>query len=114
MKMVHIEIQLVLVSNMQALVTIPSSKAGVRTIPIPKPDVGQILVRVKAVALNPTDAFYVAKPTGIGKTVGSDFAGIVAEVGDNVDANLIGEKVAGFVHGGMWRIAVYSSFLHCS
>lgn len=85
---------------MQALVTSPPSDAVVKTVPIPTPGRGQLLVRVKTIALNPVDALYVAKPNGIGKVVGSDFAGVVEAVGEGVSEKRRGQNVAGFVHGG--------------
>lgn len=104
--------------NMQALVTSPPSEAIVTTIPVPKPGRGELLVRVKAIALNPNDAFYVAKPNGVGKVVGSDFAGVVEGVGDEVDERRIGENVAGFVHGGLLVLMrlyeVTDKFLSCT
>ena len=89
---------------MQALVTLPGNSAGIRDVPIPEPDAGQIRVRVKAVALNPVDALYVAKPAAApGRTIGSDFAGVVDKLGEPLPGRpiwSIGDRVAGFLHGG--------------
>ncbi len=90
---------------MDALVTTLDSSgpsASVQSVSIPTPLSNQLLVQVKAVALNPVDALYVAKPTsGPGRTVGSDFAGVVVKRGDAVpnDKVAVGVRVAGFVHG---------------
>lgn len=90
---------------MQALVTIPGADAAVRTISIPEPGTGQVRIRVKAVALNPVDAMYVAKPASApGRTVGSDFAGVVEALGDDAKWN-IGDRVSGFLHGGTSRLS---------
>lgn len=94
---------------MQALVTSPPSDARVKIVPIPKPGQKQLLVRVKTIALNPVDALYVAKPNGAGKVVGSDFAGVVEAIGERVDKIRIGERVAGFVHGGLCPVYFFNS-----
>lgn len=47
-------------------------------VPIPEPREGEVLVQVRAVALNPVDALYVHHPLGeTGRIVGSDFAGVI-------------------------------------
>ncbi|TDL24517.1 GroES-like protein [Rickenella mellea] len=85
---------------MQALVTIPNGSAAVQQVPIPSPSHGQVRVRVKTIALNPVDALYVAKPASApGRVVGSDFAGIVEDVGEGVTHLKVGVRVAGFMHG---------------
>lgn len=92
---------------MRALITLPDCKSGVRRVEYPVPGKGQIRVQVKAIALNPVDALYVAKPaSGPGRVVGSDFAGVVESLGDGVEAGTwaIGDPVAGFLHGGMFTI----------
>lgn len=72
---------------------------------IPKlsPGPGEILVRIETIALNPIDPLYVEHPLArSGRTVGSDFAGIIASFGSEVPAttNLeIGDRVAGFLQG---------------
>lgn len=60
------------------------------------PKVTDLLVRVHAVALNPTDWKHVThlKP---GTSTGSDFAGVVAK--DHGDFKA-GDRVAGFTRGG--------------
>jgi len=86
---------------MQALVLDTPRKTGViQTIPIPTPGPDELLIKVIAVALNPVDALYTANPLGAsGRTVGSDFAGIVSARGSNVDHIKLNQRVAGFLQG---------------
>ena len=55
---------------------------GVRDIPVPKPAAGEVLVQVKAAAINPSDIKNVQGKihgTTLPRTPGRDFAGIVVE-----------------------------------
>ncbi|THU84489.1 GroES-like protein [Dendrothele bispora CBS 962.96] len=92
--------------------TIPTSQLGVfiesaapsytvKELAVAKPVSGQVLIKIHAVAVNPTDwkivKFGVAKP-GFG--IGNDFAGEVVALGADVKGFSIGDRVAGWVHGG--------------
>ena len=70
-----------------------------RSIPTIRP--GYMLVRVTAVALNPTDRKHVdflATPNAL---LGVDYAGVVEETGTRYSKNWeTGDRVYGFVHGG--------------
>ncbi|MCD9186622.1 MAG: NAD(P)H-quinone oxidoreductase [Pyrinomonadaceae bacterium] len=72
---------------------------------LPKPTGNQILVRVKASALNRADivqrqGFYAA-PKGYPERIpGLEFAGEVAEIGENVQNFKIGDRVFGITAGG--------------
>ncbi|MDN3667820.1 NAD(P)-dependent alcohol dehydrogenase [Echinicola jeungdonensis] len=81
-------------------------------IPQPQPKPGEILVRVKACTINRTDcANLLAKPfimrffNGLfsprNPIPGTDFAGIVEDVGRNVKKFKVGERVFGFDDGGL-------------
>ncbi|KAF9728704.1 hypothetical protein PMIN04_004204 [Paraphaeosphaeria minitans] len=69
----------------------------------PTPSLTEILISVKAIALNPIDPLYVAHPLAqTGRTIGSDFAGTIVSLGSSVPAhsNLRpGTRVAGFLQG---------------
>ncbi|KAI4915848.1 hypothetical protein J4E90_004294 [Alternaria incomplexa] len=91
-------------ASMKALVLAAEARtAYIRDIPQPVPSSIELLIRVKAIALNPIDPLYVAHPLGSpGRTVGSDFAGVVVEAGCDVpvEANLcVGDEVGGFLQG---------------
>ncbi|KAF1912171.1 hypothetical protein BDU57DRAFT_506153 [Ampelomyces quisqualis] len=59
-----------------------------------------ILIKTKAVALNPTDWKSISKSPQPGSIAGCDYAGIVEEVGKNVTNYKAGDRIAGFVRGG--------------
>ncbi|KAJ5827401.1 Protein TOXD [Penicillium robsamsonii] len=70
-----------------------------RAIPALRDD--YILVKVEAVALNPTDWKHVKFLSPPGSLVGCDYAGIVQKIGKNVKKLFKeGDRVCGFVHGG--------------
>ncbi|KEF54421.1 uncharacterized protein A1O9_09588 [Exophiala aquamarina CBS 119918] len=59
-----------------------------------------ILVKVKAVALNPTDILHIDYFAPVGACVGCDYAGIVEEVGTKVTKPFKkGDRIAGVAHG---------------
>ncbi|USP81331.1 hypothetical protein yc1106_08605 [Curvularia clavata] len=86
------------------LLTGKSFGVGLRDvdIPRPKPAKHEVLVRIRAIALNPIDAKFVdfiAPPGGI---AGCDFAGEIEEIGEDAQgAWRIKDRVAGFVQGGI-------------
>lgn len=62
----------------------------------PSPRADEVVVEVQAASINPTDAKRRDRGTGpLPKTTGSDFAGVVATVGDAVDAFSVGDRVCG-------------------
>src|SRR5207244_109484 len=66
-------------------------------VPDPKPDSGQVLVRVKAAGVNPVDTYiragaYARKPS-LPFTPGTDAAGVVDAVGPNVKQFKPGDRV---------------------
>ncbi|KAG7045152.1 GroES-like protein [Colletotrichum scovillei] len=92
---------------MKALTLTPKEHSvAVQDIPTPEPGPREILVRVRAVALNHVDALYTYKPIAAQeyRVIGSDFAGEVASVGKDIrdidDPRVkVGARVAGFVQG---------------
>jgi NADPH:quinone reductase-like Zn-dependent oxidoreductase len=84
---------------MKAVKILSPGKASVVTDAVkPKPSPSDLLIKVVAVALNPTDWKHIE--AGSPSTVGCDFAGIVEEVGDAVTRPLKkGDRVWGSVHG---------------
>jgi NADPH:quinone reductase-like Zn-dependent oxidoreductase len=74
----------------------------VRDVPKPVPAAGEVLVEVKAAAINPGEAMirrgalHDRWPATFPSWQGSDMAGVVAEVGDGVDTFGVGDEVLGF------------------
>lgn len=66
---------------------------------VPHLEPEMVLVRVAAVALNPTDYKMPARFPSPGALVGSDFAGAIAAVGAAVTGLAVGDRVCGAVHG---------------
>jgi NADPH:quinone reductase-like Zn-dependent oxidoreductase len=74
----------------------------VAEVPRPVPGAGQVLVEVKAAAVNPGEA-YVREgryhdrwPATFPSGQGSDLAGVVAEVGPGVDRVAVGDEIIGY------------------
>ena len=66
---------------------------------IPSPDAFELLIRVHAVALNPSDWMALDTFARPGAGAGYDFAGEVVEMGERVSDWAVGDRLAGFVHG---------------
>ncbi|KAF2713399.1 GroES-like protein [Pleomassaria siparia CBS 279.74] len=67
-------------------------------VPAPKLRDDYIIVKTKAVALNPTD-WKAFKNNPVGSISGCDYAGIVEQVGKAVSGLNSGDRVAGFIRG---------------
>jgi NADPH:quinone reductase len=86
-----------------------ASVLSVEDVAVPRPDAGQILVEVRAAALNPADlrslsgVMKQAAPLRFPHVPGSDFAGMVVELGAGVTRFAVGDEVFGV---GLPRAAV--------
>ncbi|KAN0064811.1 Zinc-binding oxidoreductase alcohol dehydrogenase [Thecaphora frezii] len=90
-------------AQMEALVTADVHRAEVKLVPVPKLESNEILVKVLNVTLNPTDWKHIAFLAQPGYITGCDFCGVVEEVAPDAKGNVkVGDKVAGFVHGGKY------------
>lgn len=89
-------------STRKAVVHKTKGVAEIRSdVPLPKLRDEYIIVKTKAVALNPTDWKSLDGRNSPGAIVGCDYAGYVEEVGKAVTTPFKkGEKVAGFIFGG--------------
>ncbi|KAI1126745.1 putative zinc-binding dehydrogenase family oxidoreductase [Nemania abortiva] len=67
-----------------------------RAVPVPGPS--HVLIKVAAVALNPCDWKMSSAFPSKGASCGSDFAGCVVKLGENVTHLAVGDRVAGAVH----------------
>ena len=93
----------------------------VEEVEIPKIKPDEILVKIYATTVNRTDcAMLRARPfimrffTGLtkpkNKTLGTDFAGKVEAIGENVNSLKIGDRVFGLADSGLSSHAQYQSF----
>ncbi len=79
----------------------PPEVLGVRSVPVPEPQSGEVLVRVCATSVNPVEAQVRAggmRPMSgfrFPKGTGQDFAGEVVAVGPGVDPATVGRRVWG-------------------
>ena len=94
--------------------------AKVESVPDPRPSSNELLIRVEAVALNPIDSLYMFNPlASTGRTMGSDFAGVVQTLGDAVPPTSRlkpGYRVAGFLQGACSvneRPGAFANYLVC-
>lgn len=87
-------------SQMQSLRTQANAQIGVETVAVPQPEKNEVLVKVHAVTLNPTDfksARFISQP---GNGVGCDAYGEVVALGKDLNVPLqLGQKVAFFTMG---------------
>ncbi|KAK7538814.1 chaperonin 10-like protein [Phyllosticta citribraziliensis] len=74
--------------------------AEVEDVSTPQIRPGYVLVKTVAVALNPTDWKHIDFVPCEGSTSGCDFAGVVQELGPGVTDVAVGDRIAGFAHGG--------------
>ena len=74
----------------------------VTEVPLPAPEAGEVVVEVKAAAINPGEvairsgALHDRFPASFPSGEGSDLAGVVSAVGSGVDGFVVGDPVLGF------------------
>ncbi|KAH6606914.1 hypothetical protein Trco_006067 [Trichoderma cornu-damae] len=85
----------------KALVKRGPANAVIEEVPTPKLRDGHVLVKTKAVSINPTDwkSIYDGNPETVGVRLGCDFAGEVVAVGPGVTNFKVGDRIAGFNPG---------------
>ncbi len=82
----------------------PAGDFVVKTLPVPAPAVGEVLVRIQASGVNPLDTKIRAGVAGHARqplpaVLGMDMAGTVAAIGDGVTAFKVGDEVYGMATG---------------
>jgi NADPH:quinone reductase-like Zn-dependent oxidoreductase len=88
-------------SSQKAVVHVEKGVSELRSdVPLPKVQDNFIIVKTKAVALNPTDWKSIENSPSKGAIAGCDYAGVVEEVGNGVKDIEVGDRVAGFARGG--------------
>ena len=97
-------------SAMRAVVLQGGNMVFKHSYAIPKCGAGNVLVRVKAAAINPIDYYKVGRFDPrilvIGSVVGLDASGVVEEVGSKVTNFSVGDEVYGFVPGSLADFAL--------
>jgi NADPH2:quinone reductase len=92
----------------------PAESIQVGEIPTPHVGPGEILVRVKAAALNPIDLYVrggmVAMPMAFPFVIGADFAGVVEAVGPDTNRFQVGDRVWGSNQGLLGRQGVTAEY----
>jgi len=75
---------------------------SIQSKPVPTLDSTGILVKIKGVALNPTDWKHLGRMLAPGQSMGSDFAGDIVALGKEAEGKgaKVGDAVAGYVRGG--------------
>ncbi|KAF2804679.1 alcohol dehydrogenase class-3 [Mytilinidion resinicola] len=85
---------------MLALKIISRGHAAPQPVPLPTLRPSYILVKTHAIALNPADVGGIDMVAPVGATVGLDFAGVVVDIGSEVQKSFkVGDRVFGAVHG---------------
>jgi NADPH:quinone reductase-like Zn-dependent oxidoreductase len=95
-----------------------ADKILIEEMPKPKPKPKEILIKVKATTVNRTDCgvisgepyifrFFVGWPKPRTPILGTDFAGVVEEIGSQVSGFKVGDKVWGFNDNGIPSQAEY-------
>ncbi len=89
-------------------------------LPVPKPEPGQVLVKVEAAPVNPSDIAFMRGGYNIQKDLpaipGFEGAGRIVKAGDNADSDLIGKRICFFSQddtGGTWAEYVAVNVEHC-
>ncbi|THU83296.1 GroES-like protein [Dendrothele bispora CBS 962.96] len=99
--------------TMIAVLTTGDGRTELGRIAVPRPGPKQVLIKVVVAAQNPTDWKTTMNFKQWGNVVGCDFAGIVVELGQEVDEEFIqpGHRVASFVHGAVDLNGSFAEYL---
>ncbi|KAI0533436.1 chaperonin 10-like protein [Xylaria digitata] len=101
--LVHVDLTLNsegMAATTKTVVVVRLKEAAVREVLMLIVRDGWVLVKVKAVALSPTNWKHVEwEGADVGCRVGCDYAGIVGEVGNNVTNFKKGDRITGWIHG---------------
>ncbi|MEW9530835.1 NAD(P)H-quinone oxidoreductase [Microbispora sp. NPDC049125] len=100
---------------MRAIVITQPGEADVlawREVPDPRPARGEVVIDVAASAVNRADILqrrgFYPPPRGASEILGLECAGVIAEIGENVEGLAVGDRVCALLAGGGYaeRVAV--------
>ncbi|KAJ6629375.1 dehydrogenase [Mycena sp. CBHHK59/15] len=96
-----------------AAVIVEGGNVEVKEVDVPKVGENEVLVKVVAAALNPTDWKTAKNSTKPGVVSGCDFAGIVEQLGPGaaVAGRTVGERVSTMVPGGRTANGAYAQYV---
>lgn len=86
----------------------------VERVPVPRPEAGQVRIRVRAAGVNPVDgAVRVGVFGGAGQRLGFgwDVAGEIDEVGPEVDGWTVGRRVVGLHYGPVKPLGTHAEYV---
>jgi len=92
--------------SMNALVIGESEELGFAQLPVPEPDAGELLVRIRAIGVGIHDSYFLPQELSLPYPIGIEAAGVVEQVGADVTGVRSGDRIA-FVSmmnpkGGVW------------
>lgn len=88
------------ITTTKAIVIVELKQAEVREVLMPVVHDEWVLVKIKAIGINPTDWKHIAfGAADVGCRVGCDYAGVVEEVGRKVSSFKKGDRIMGWTHG---------------
>lgn len=91
--------------NTAAWIDAPYAELTVREAPMPTPAPGQLLIEVRALAVNPLDAIVQSNGAVMygwlryPVILGEDVAGVVVGIGPGIDAFAVGDRVVAYAIG---------------
>ncbi|CAI5758582.1 unnamed protein product [Candida verbasci] len=91
----------------------PKTLTEIKDIPLPQINDDEILIKTKAIALNPTDWKHIIyQLSSPGDLVGSDVSGVVEAVGSSVENIKVGDFVSSFIAGNFTtRYGAFSEYV---
>jgi NADPH:quinone reductase-like Zn-dependent oxidoreductase len=83
--------------KMQAVEIGPDGSLTVQWRSVPRPNAGEVLLKVRAAGVNPVD--WKVAPRRVGMVPGTDVAGVIDTLGEGVTGWKVGDQVLGFARG---------------
>lgn len=78
------------------------NQATIKSVPVPTPAAGELLVKIDFFAANPTDVIHLDYIGTAGSIIGCDFAGTVVQAGSSTSRHKVGDRIFSAIHGGKY------------